>query len=68
MDGDATVPTESAQADGFDGVERVGVPASHRELLRNQTVFQLIRKWLGVSGPKHTKHSRNFKVVDAELN
>lgn len=65
MDGDETVPAESAQADGFDAVERVGVAANHRALLRNEYVFELIQKWLGVSSPKHMKCSRTAKVVDA---
>lgn len=65
VDGDETVPAESAQADGFNAVERVGVPAQHRELLRNKTVFGCIQKWLGVSSiPKQSKTS---KVMDAAL-
>lgn len=63
VDGDETVPAESAQADGFNAAERVGVPARHRELLCDKTVFGCIQKWLGVSSiPKHSKTS---KVMDA---
>lgn len=65
VDGDETVPAESAQADGFDAVERVGVPARHRELLCDKTVFQFIQKWLGISSSlKHSKHSKTSKVMD----
>uniref|UniRef100_A0A803KMM5 Uncharacterized protein n=1 Tax=Chenopodium quinoa TaxID=63459 RepID=A0A803KMM5_CHEQI len=67
VDGDETVPAESAQADGFDAVERVGVAENHRGLLQNDTVFELIQTWLGVSSPKHTKSSRTAKVMDAAV-
>ncbi|KAK9195113.1 hypothetical protein WN943_003232 [Citrus x changshan-huyou] len=64
VDGDGTVPAESAKADGFPAVERVGVPAEHRELLRDKTVFELIKKWLGVD-QKMSKHSKSSRVADA---
>ncbi|GMH10352.1 hypothetical protein Nepgr_012193 [Nepenthes gracilis] len=64
VDGDETVPTESAKADGFDAVERVGIPARHRELLRDRRVFELIQRWLGMS-PKVSKQSGTSKVLDA---
>ncbi|KAK4389392.1 Phospholipase A(1) LCAT3 [Sesamum angolense] len=50
VDGDGTVPSESAMADNYDAVERVGVSGSHRGLLKDANVFQLIKDWLGVSG------------------
>ncbi|KAL2526236.1 Phospholipase A(1) LCAT3 [Abeliophyllum distichum] len=67
VDGDGTVPAESAKADKFDPVERVGVCSSHRGLLTNEKVFQLIQKWLGVS-PKGKKHSKTSKVMDVHFN
>ncbi|KAE8729554.1 hypothetical protein F3Y22_tig00003518pilonHSYRG00014 [Hibiscus syriacus] len=67
VDGDGTVPAESAMADGFAAVERVGVPSSHRGLLHDQTVFKLIQKWLGVE-QKVKKHPKTSKVVDASSN
>lgn len=51
------------QADNLDPVERVGVCASHRGLLNNDKVFELIQNWLGVS-PKDKKHLKTSKVMD----
>ncbi|KAG2696917.1 hypothetical protein I3760_07G082100 [Carya illinoinensis] len=64
VDGDGTVPAESAKADGFDAVERVAVAASHRGVLQDKTVFKYIQKWLGVD-QKVRKHSKSSRVVDA---
>ncbi|GAB2229160.1 hypothetical protein Droror1_Dr00023296 [Drosera rotundifolia] len=62
VDGDETVPTESAKADGYAAKERVGVPARHRELLCEERVFALIRRWLGVS-TKSSRHRNTSKVM-----
>ncbi|KAH6757525.1 lecithin:cholesterol acyltransferase 3 [Perilla frutescens var. hirtella] len=68
VDGDGTVPSESAVADSFDAVERVGVCASHRGLLCDKDVFELLQKWLGVSPMVKVKqHSHASKVMDAYL-
>ncbi|XP_022864562.1 phospholipase A(1) LCAT3 [Olea europaea var. sylvestris] len=66
VDGDGTVPTESAKADNLDPVERIGVPGSHRGLLNNDNVFELIQSWLGVS-PENKKHSKTSKVMDVHF-
>lgn len=63
VDGDGTVPAESAMADNCEAVERVGIQAGHRGLLRDEKVFELIKKWLGVSG-KNKVHSRTSRVMD----
>ncbi|XP_042514498.1 phospholipase A(1) LCAT3 [Macadamia integrifolia] len=64
VDGDGTVPAESAQADSFAAVERVGIAADHRGLLRDKTVFQLIKKWLGVT-EKSLNNAKTSRVMDA---
>uniref|UniRef100_A0A2P2K1N1 Phospholipase A(1) LCAT3 n=1 Tax=Rhizophora mucronata TaxID=61149 RepID=A0A2P2K1N1_RHIMU len=68
VDGDGTVPAESAKADGLTATERVGVKADHRGLLRDKTVHQLVQKWLGVEQmvKKHSV-SRTSRVVDASV-
>lgn len=51
------------QADNCEAVERVGVQAGHRGLLRDEKVFELIKKWLGVSDKKKV-HSTTSRVMD----
>ncbi|XP_068662027.1 phospholipase A(1) LCAT3-like [Aristolochia californica] len=59
-DGDGIVPAESAKADGLLAAARVAVKVNHQEMLTDETVFELIRQWLGVS-----KELRNSsKVID----
>ncbi|THG21275.1 hypothetical protein TEA_028080 [Camellia sinensis var. sinensis] len=53
-------------ADGFAATERVGVASSHRLLLRDKTVFELIQRWLGIS-QKVNNHSKTSKVMSVNL-
>lgn len=46
VDGDGTVPTESAKADGLNAEARVGVPAEHRGILSDHHVFRILKHWL----------------------
>nr|GMD04101.1 lecithin-cholesterol acyltransferase-like 4 [Ipomoea batatas] len=46
VDGDGTVPTESAKADGLNAEARVGVPADHRGIICDRYVFRVIKHWL----------------------
>ncbi|KAL3653957.1 Phospholipase A(1) lcat3 [Castilleja foliolosa] len=68
VDGDGTVPSESAKADSFDAVERAGITASHRGLLADENVFKHIQNWLGVSPKAKAKHLKTSKVMDAKIN
>ncbi|XP_020103636.1 phospholipase A(1) LCAT3-like [Ananas comosus] len=65
VDGDGTVPAESAKADGFAATARVGIKATHRGLLKDERVFQLLKQWLGVSEKSQQRHSTSSsKVMD----
>ncbi|KAF8701093.1 hypothetical protein HU200_033745 [Digitaria exilis] len=65
VDGDCTVPIESAMADGFAAKERVGVKADHRGLLSDENVFELLKKWLGASEKaQRRRHVSKAKVLD----
>ncbi|KAH7684998.1 Lecithin:cholesterol/phospholipid:diacylglycerol acyltransferase protein [Dioscorea alata] len=66
VDGDGTVPAESAKADGLPAVARVGIKASHRGLLCDKQVLELLKQWLGVT-EKSTKSKLTSKVVDEFL-
>ncbi|KFM27994.1 Lecithin-cholesterol acyltransferase-like 4 [Auxenochlorella protothecoides] len=50
VDGDGTVPTESAMADGFDAVERVGLVGAHRPLISMQSAWDQITTWIRAGG------------------
>ncbi|KAM6577399.1 hypothetical protein CsatB_029236 [Cannabis sativa] len=65
VNGDGTVPAESAMADGFEAVQRVGIPATHRQVLQDESVFKLIQKWLELDQKVVNKHSKTSRVADA---
>ncbi|PIN24798.1 Lecithin:cholesterol acyltransferase (LCAT)/Acyl-ceramide synthase [Handroanthus impetiginosus] len=46
VDGDGTVPMESAKADGLRAEARVGVPGGHRGILCDRHVFRILKHWL----------------------
>ncbi|GER43254.1 histidine triad nucleotide-binding protein [Striga asiatica] len=46
VDGDGTVPVESAKADGLRAEARVGVPGDHRGILCDLHVFRILKHWL----------------------
>ncbi|KAK6911756.1 Lecithin:cholesterol/phospholipid:diacylglycerol acyltransferase, partial [Dillenia turbinata] len=64
VDGDGTVPAESAQADRFAATERRGVAASHRGLLRDETVFKLIQRWLAIDQKLGKQSKCTSRVMD----
>lgn len=46
VDGDGTVPAESAKADGLNAEARVGIPGEHRGILADHHLFRIIKHWL----------------------
>ncbi|KAG0564382.1 hypothetical protein M758_8G102500 [Ceratodon purpureus] len=50
VDGDGTVPVESAMADGLKAEARVGIPADHRGILMDEHFFHVMKHWLRVGG------------------
>ncbi|KAI3669055.1 hypothetical protein L6452_40276 [Arctium lappa] len=46
VDGDGTVPVESAKADRLDAEARVGIPGSHRGILKDKHLFRIVKHWL----------------------
>lgn len=53
------------QADNFEAVERVGIEGSHRGLLSNKQVFEVIQNWLGVTPKAKKLHNKTSKVTDS---
>eukprot|EP00252_Welwitschia_mirabilis_P027406 TRINITY_DN938_c0_g1_i1.p1 TRINITY_DN938_c0_g1~~TRINITY_DN938_c0_g1_i1.p1 ORF type:complete len:571 (-),score=131.73 TRINITY_DN938_c0_g1_i1:672-2384(-) len=51
VDGDGTVPLESAKADGFEAVERISVEADHRDIVCDEHFFNIIKSWLNIGDP-----------------
>uniref|UniRef100_A0A3N7HCR8 Lecithin-cholesterol acyltransferase-like 4 n=1 Tax=Populus trichocarpa TaxID=3694 RepID=A0A3N7HCR8_POPTR len=46
VNGDGTVPAESAKADGLNAEARVGVPGEHRGILSDRHLFRILKHWL----------------------
>ncbi|KAK6931937.1 Lecithin:cholesterol/phospholipid:diacylglycerol acyltransferase [Dillenia turbinata] len=63
VDGDGTVPTESAKADGLDAEARVGMPGEHRGILCDQHLFRILKHWLKVGDPDPFYNPLNDYVI-----
>uniref|UniRef100_A0A7N0UER7 Uncharacterized protein n=1 Tax=Kalanchoe fedtschenkoi TaxID=63787 RepID=A0A7N0UER7_KALFE len=63
VDGDGTVPAESAMADGLDAVARIGVPGEHRGILSDHHVFRILKHWLHAGEPDPYYNPLNDFVV-----
>ncbi|CAM6085175.1 unnamed protein product [Calypogeia fissa] len=51
VDGDGTVPVESAMADQLNAKARVGIPGDHRAILNDERLFRILKHWLKVGDP-----------------
>lgn len=63
VDGDGTVPTESAKADGLNAEARVGVPGEHRGILCDHHVFRILKHWLKAGDPDPYYNPINDYVI-----
>ncbi|KDP36467.1 hypothetical protein JCGZ_08597 [Jatropha curcas] len=63
VDGDGTVPAESAKADGLNAEARVGVPAEHRGILSDHHVFRILKHWLKAGEPDPYYNPLNDYVI-----
>lgn len=63
VNGDGTVPVESAKADGLDAVARVGVPADHRGIVCDRHVFRILKHWLRAGEPDPFYNPLNDYVI-----
>ncbi|WJX44519.1 Lecithin-cholesterol acyltransferase-like 4 [Trifolium repens] len=63
VDGDGTVPVESAKADGFNAEERVGIPGEHRGILCEPHLFRILKHWLNAGDPDPFYNPINDYVI-----
>ncbi|KAF2286831.1 hypothetical protein GH714_031290 [Hevea brasiliensis] len=63
VDGDGTVPAESAKADGLNAEARVGVPGEHRGILSDHHVFRILKHWLKAGDPDPYYNPVNDYVI-----
>lgn len=63
VNGDGTVPTESAKADGFDAAARVAVHADHRGIVCDRHVFRILKHWLKAGEPDPCYNPINDYVI-----
>lgn len=63
VNGDGTVPTESAKADGFEAAARVAVQAEHRGIVCDRHVFRILKHWLKAGEPDPFYNPINDYVI-----
>ncbi|KMT03695.1 hypothetical protein BVRB_8g188460 [Beta vulgaris subsp. vulgaris] len=63
VEGDGTVPAESAKADGLNAEARIGVPAEHRGILSDHHAFRILKHWLNAGEPDPFYDPLNDYVV-----
>lgn len=63
VDGDGTVPAESAKADGLNAEARIGVPGEHRGILSEHHVFRILKHWLRAGDPDPYYNPVNDYVI-----
>jgi len=63
VDGDGTVPTESAKADGLNAEARIGVPGEHRGILCDHHVFRILKHWLKADSDPYYNPVNDYVIL-----
>ncbi|KAK5792379.1 lecithin-cholesterol acyltransferase-like 4 [Gossypium arboreum] len=63
VDGDGTVPVESAKADGLNAEARVGIPGEHRGILCEPHLYRILKHWLKAGNPDPFYNPINDYVI-----
>ncbi|KAB1222118.1 Lecithin-cholesterol acyltransferase-like 4 [Morella rubra] len=63
VDGDGTVPSESAKADGLNAEARVGVPGEHRGILCDHHVFRILKHWLNADSDPYYNPLNDYVIL-----
>ncbi|XP_058199113.1 lecithin-cholesterol acyltransferase-like 4 isoform X1 [Rhododendron vialii] len=63
VDGDGTVPVESAKVDGLNAEARVGIPGEHRGILCDRHLFRILKHWLDAGDPDPFYNPLNDYVI-----
>ncbi|CAN0855038.1 Lecithin-cholesterol acyltransferase-like 4 [Linum grandiflorum] len=63
VDGDGTVPAESAKADGLSAEARVAIPGEHRGILCEHHLFRVVRHWIKAGAPDPFYNPVNDYVI-----
>ncbi|PKI56837.1 lecithin-cholesterol acyltransferase-like 4 [Punica granatum] len=63
VDGDGTVPAESARGDGLKAEARVGVPGEHRGILCDHHVFRILKHWLNADSDPYYNPLNDYVIL-----
>ncbi|XP_050233778.1 lecithin-cholesterol acyltransferase-like 4 [Mercurialis annua] len=63
VDGDGTVPAESAKADGLNAEARIGVPGEHRGILSDHHVFRILKHWLNADSDPYYNPINDYVIL-----
>lgn len=63
VDGDGTVPVESAKADGLNAEARIGVPGEHRGILSDSHVFRILKHWLNAEADPYYDPLNDYVIL-----